>query len=224
MSNRVIGLGTKIEIRVREDNKRYLSQVEDIKDEKHITISAPINEGKIVPLSINSKYEVLFLAGTICHRTHVRVNDREKKDGIYFIDVEILNELEKFQRRNYFRFKCLLHMKYIELENEDDKIKKISQKEDDVQVFDGVVRDISGGGIRFICNNIINRGIHIQSFINLGSDIINVVSEVIRKDVISDNKFEYRSKFINVSDKSREKIIKYIFNEQRKLLKKENGA
>lgn len=233
MLNKYINTGTKIEIRAKHSNSRtYLSQVENIKDDKNIRIFSPIFEGRIVPLSVNARYDIIFMNETGCYFCSSIVRKRGKKETFSYVDLEITSRLEKFQRRNYFRFKCMLDMKYIIVNsNEEDLIENFSDirfgidADKNSMAAYAVVRDISGGGLRFISNNYLKRGERIQTFIDLKIANIPTIAEVISTESINNEfyKYEHRAKFIVILEKDREKIIRYIFDEQRRILRKENG-
>jgi len=226
----IIAIGNKLEIKSNSvKNISYLSQIEDIKDEKFIRISAPIHEGKIVPLSIEGQYEILVLAGVSCYLCKGVVKKRARENNLYYMVIEIVSDLKKFQRRNFFRFKCLLKMKYIILPNGENQssINSISYDENnsELEIYDGIIKDISGGGIRFISNTGIEKGSNIQSFFDLEDNNINIISKLIGVNTNNNElyKFEYQAKFIKISDEHRENVVKYIFDAQRKLLQKEKG-
>lgn len=224
MLNNFISIGNKLEINIEnESNRCYLSQLQEIKDEKNLRIYAPIYEGKIVPLSIGYKYKALFLNLSGCYQCDFVLKNRIKKNNNYFMDIEIVSKLEKIQRRKFFRFKCLLTMKYIKLPKESNND---YEKKDLEIIDDGIVKDISGGGIRFVSSNVMEKGDIIQSIINLNNDIINVDCEIIYKNSTNNNyyKFEYRARFTYFLESDREKVLKYIYDEQRKeKLRKESG-
>lgn len=216
MVNNFIAIGNKLEISIKDEIDRcYLSQVQEIKDDRNLRIYAPIYEGKIVPLTIDDKYEVLFINLSGCYQCQFVLKNRIKKNNDYLMDIEIINKLEKIQRRDFFRFKCLLSMKYIKLPKEIDY--NDEKKALDI-IDDGIIKDISGGGIRFVSSNIMEKGDIIQSIINLDNAFISVDCEIICKTITNNDyyKFEYRAKFIYFLEVDREKILKYIYGEQRK--------
>lgn len=224
MVNNFIAIGDKLEISIKNEPDRcYLSQVQEIKDDINLRIYAPIYEEKIVPLNIDDKYDVLFINLSGCYQCQFILKNRIKKNNDYLMDIIIINKLEKIQRRKFFRFKCLLSMKYTKLPKEIDYNNE--KKTLDI-IDDGIIEDISGGGIRFVSSNSMEKGDIIQSIISLGNDVIHADSEIIYKISTNNNyyKFEYRARFICFLEVDREKILKYIYGEQRKeKLRKENG-
>lgn len=236
----IISVGNKIEIKSNaEKSKTYLSQIEDISDKKYIRISAPIHEGKIVPLTVGATYELVILVKESCYWCKAIITNRNKEDTLHYMELEIITDLKKFQRRNFFRFKCVLDMKYIVFEKFDqlnelnqsianlqfNSIMEYCEKNGDFKINDGLIKDISGGGIRFVSNGVLQKGNGIKSAIILNNFVVNIDCEIVQVNHINNDlyKYEYQSKYINISDDNREKVIKYIFDAQRKLLQKSKG-
>lgn len=225
-----INVGDKIEIQSRHNkNNAYLSQLLSINDQKNITVFSPISRGKIIPLTLNIRYDILFITPKRCYRCIGVPRKRGKKDGIAYTDIEIVGNVEKFQRRNYFRFRCILNMKYILLE--DDQSIERDIKSSDIKdnaksnLNSAVVRDISGGGLRFVSNTLIQSGRRIVGTVDFDGYLMRIAANIVSKENINHNiyKFEYRAAFINISEADRERIIKYVFEKQRKDLQREKG-
>jgi c-di-GMP-binding flagellar brake protein YcgR len=236
----IVSIGNKLEIKSKtEKNKAYLSQIEDIKEEKFIRISAPICEGKIIPLTVGATYEIVVLVKENCYLCKGIITDRGKDNNLHFMEIEVTTELIKHQRRNFFRFKCLIEMKYIAFKNYENlnkinqsitnlnfnSIISYSEKNGKFKIYDAIIKDISGGGIRFISNHMLERGNSIKSAILLDNTVVNIDSEIIQVNMINNElyKYEYQAQYLMISNENREKIVKFIFNAQRKLLQKEKG-
>lgn len=223
MLDKIVSIGDKIEISKSdfdflENEESYKSQILEIYSAEKIRISAPIDNGKIVPLSVGDKYYICIYAQTSLYRGKIKIEKRDKDDNQFTIDASMISKLEKLQRRQYFRLKCVIDFKYKSEDNE----KKQSW-------FEGLIIDISGGGIRFISKQKIDVEEHILCKItlenNTGKHIVNVNCKILTADaLINDiNKYEYRAQFGEIDALDREIIIKYIFDEQRRLRKREKG-
>ena len=73
---------------------------------------------------------------------------------MYILVVELMSDLKKFQRRQYFRLECTLDIEYRRLEDSDvEKIKEDPELIRDIMESEpftsAIVLDISGGGVRF---------------------------------------------------------------------------
>lgn len=121
--------------------------------------------------------------------------------------------LSRTQRRNFVRL--------------DIKLKVISNKIDEDttnESFTATTIDISGGGILFGCNTELTAGQTLEATVFL-SDNQTVtangrVVRVIENSASSKQRFSVGFEFISIKESERDKIIKFIFNQQRVLRNK----
>ena len=121
----IIRIGDKIDIRVLQEVeqaektdvtvKTYKSKVLDFRSNGNMEIAMPMEAGKLVLLQLGVRYELVFFSRESLYRAVGQVKERYKKDNIYMLEMELKSQPEKFQRREYFRFPCLLDFKYYEL-------------------------------------------------------------------------------------------------------------
>jgi len=209
-----IKTGNKIEIIVSSktgnDKESYISQFERIsKDGNEIIIYAPIKEGKIVPLSLGINIDVYFIEDVDLFGFKAVITSRLKQGNINLLEIKKLSDINKLQRREFFRFDCMLNIKY----------RVINEWED---FKDGIVTDISGGGICLVGEEFLksNSMIECQMFLK-ANEKINFIGKVVRVDEENaSNKFRLGIKFIKIRNIDKETIIRYIFIEQRNLRKK----
>jgi c-di-GMP-binding flagellar brake protein YcgR len=141
--------------------------------------------------------------------------NRVKDEHLLLITLKISTKMQKYQRRQYYRLNCLLSFHY------KDETKEIWN--------DGTILDISGGGIRFISTYMMNKDEPIECHIQLNFEDENKHIYVGGKIVDSieteydTGNYETRVEFENVSSESREFIIRFVFEEERKRRKKEKG-
>jgi len=88
----------------------------------------------------------------------------------------------------------------------------------------GLTRDISGGGTCLVLAEGIERGKYIECELQLSENkIVKFYGSIIRSrksDIDSKSRYELGVEFYDIDDRSREAIISFIFEEQRKLRKK----
>ena len=122
-------------------------------------------------------------------------------------------------------------MKYYTLEtneeeiNMDDLFSYFSSLDSLNDYHYGVIMDISGGGIKFSSDVKNESGSYIISVISLNGERMMIVCKIIaceKSQKVSD-KYINRAKFIfkNISD--REKIVRFVFDEERKARQREVG-
>jgi c-di-GMP-binding flagellar brake protein YcgR len=213
MIERFVKPGDKLEIihGVEKNNRiAYVSQVEDIFGDNKLKIAAPIAEGKIVPLSIDKKYKLVIYADKGLYETTMKVTQRITSGIMNYLKIDLLSKLEKVQRREYFRFNCIIPFTF----------KKVN---DEGCATEGVVKDISGGGLKFITNGQLRSHEYIETYVPLHDNHIQCIGIVLYANKSNAEMFknEYRIEFTKIADSAREKIIKYTFDEQRRWLQKD---
>lgn len=244
MLSKIIGVGNKIELtRVSQtssgtlgdidENKVYVSQVYDIIDEDRIKIAVPVDGRKVVLMPNNVRIDACFYTSKGLYQGRFVIVDRYKDGNIMIQVIELINELKKFQRRQYFRLDCTMSITYkvIEEENVEEyyQIEDLSKELEKEILLPAIALDLSGGGMRFVSRKRHNKDdmLAILLGINYGEIIkqYGILAKVIGVNTSKSNSslYEHRVEFSNVTSGVREDIIKYIFDEERKRRKKESG-
>lgn len=219
MSIKIIELGDKIELTRKstfEKEEMYISKIQDFdKAQQRLTILAPLDGGKIIPLELNAEYYATVYTEMGLYRTEVAVVERSKDDNLYLIVLEVLTTLTKHQRRQYYRLDCILTFQYKDEVND--------------QWHEGLILDISGGGIRFTSHSILIKEkvitCHLQLNFEEFTKHLYLTGTIIEStdSAIEGKAVENRVRFENVSVEDREAIIRFIFEEERRRRKKEKG-
>ncbi|MBR1913269.1 MAG: flagellar brake protein [Lachnospiraceae bacterium] len=214
------------------ERKNYSTRVYDIVSEDEIKVNMPFENGHIVLLEVGDDYDLCFYSGNGLYQCYARITDRYKSDNVYVLCMELTSPLRKFQRREYYRLNCILNMKCREVgEKEFAEIKEndVSIINTDLILEDGVIVDISGGGAKFISDKRFEKDTKILFMFNLNMNgkptEYSVISRIILSEPLEGREGEYRNhiQFINIKDKDREGIIRYIFEEERKIRRKASG-
>ena len=144
--------------------------------------------------------------------------------------VELTSNLRKYQRREYYRFSCALEMNSRPLQEEEvQAIEKNSViLTPELPLQRSVIVDISGGGLRFVAEYAYEVGSLILCryflWIDGENKEYNLCGKVLSVKEV-DNRpgfFEHRVQYVNMDKDNREEIIRYIFNEERKIIRKKN--
>ena len=208
--------------------KTYKSSVYDILDEGRLEIVMPKDQTKLVLLPVDGEYDVCFYTHGGMYRADVRIIEIQKINGIYVLVTEMISNLHKYQRREYYRFNCIIEMMAREMTKKETDIyaEGLAELLPQSDMIRGVIVDISGGGARFVSRQLFRESSMIlmrfelpildteKSFLLVGRVIYS--SEIVNRA----NEFENRVKFELIDSVTREKIIRYIFNEERKNRKK----
>lgn len=214
-----------------EGRKSYQSQVIDVLSEDRIEISMPMEKTKLILLPVDGEYDLYFYSDNGLYQCYARVVDRYKHNSMYVLVLDLISNLRKHQRREYYRFSCALEMNSRQLQKEEVEL---AGKSGDVlspqlPLKSSIIVDISGGGLRFVANY----AYEVQSMILCKYHLLvhgeikeyNLVGKVLGVRELENRKgvFEHRVQYVNVDPTEREEIIKYIFDEERKTLKNQKG-
>lgn len=239
MISKYVELGDKLELvlvegipgKNKESTKRvYSSKINDIISEDRLEILMPMEKTKLVLLPVDAEYDMSIYSRNGLYQCFVRVVDRYKSDNMYLLVVELTSNLRRNQRREFYRFSCALEMCSRSLETEE--IEAIEHDEmfnlvPGLPLKRSVIVDISGGGLRFISEQKYEEGSLIYCsyhlLVNGTRKLYELVSKVLEVKPVENRKgvFEHRVQYINISEGVREQIIRYIFQEERKNMKKD---
>ena len=213
------------------EHKSYQSKVIDVLSEDRIEISMPMEKTKLILLPVDGEYDLYFYSDNGLYQCYARVVDRYKNNRLYVLVLDLISNLRKHQRREYYRFSCALEMNSRQLQEEEVALagKREEALIPQLPLKSSVIVDISGGGLRFVANyayeaqSLILCKYHLlvggeNKEYNLVGKVLNVRELESRKGV-----FEHRVQYVNVNATEREEIIKYIFDEERKTLKNQKG-
>lgn len=199
-------INNKVEI--SWDDGYYKSNIENV-DDKFIYISIPIKEGQYIPLRKFEQVEVIYYQGNDIYKFYTTVVDR-KVDVIPIIVLAFPKEVFKVQRRKFVRVPIVCTVEYSKLENKPQNIVK------------AIMVDLSGGGMRIkLSNDQLSIGNLIKAYIPVGEDNVEVKGEVVRVEKDDPNKMNICGiNFLDLDDRNREKIIRFIFQIMRDQMKK----
>jgi len=242
----LVKIGDKVELKQLDQKgnpiksaNTYVSQVVDYGDEDTVFIAFPIKNGMLVVLNKWANYRLYFYTGKGLYQCDGYMLKMYRDQNITMISMKLVSQLEKVQRRKYFRLECVHEISYrciteeeTELEEkliydqsltpqEQDEIRNRLAKINNIWTY-GCITDLSGGGCRFNSNEKLNPGGNI--IIRLSFKLKNNIKKLeIKSYVIASEKmykrsgfYEHRVEFQNISPKDREDLIKYIFEQERK--------
>lgn len=245
MLSKILSLGDRVEITksVNEEKKQELikeksifakpliSQVYDILDETQLRIAMPIVEGRVIPLPLNSRFDVCFFTSGGLYKSRFVVTERYKEGGLFILVIELIYELKKYQRRQYYRLECTMDIEYLSIDNdmadslrEDEEL--IKEVIDNNKLSTGIIVDISGGGVRFVSKEklIENSVVLLKLDITLANNksVYGVLGRVLSSYKVPNNelRYEQRIEYTDIQNSSKETIIRYIFEQERRMRQK----
>lgn len=200
-----IKLGDKLNIKQLDvkSEKEYASKLLDIKEDGIISIAMPIEKNRVVIMDIGSKYQVIFYTAKGLFASEAVVIERYKVQRLYVAELRILTEPTKFQRREFFRFQCIMDVNYCvmpqgrfhdtmqQLNKEEstsgltklqkkvrvlEYLKDLDAKNETqlIQIKKGMITDISGGGMKLKAEEEIHQDKEIYLCFSLNQGLSNI--------------------------------------------------
>lgn len=238
MLSKFIAPGNRIELQAAERVKSgsdetpkvYYSQVYDILTEDQLEITMPMEQTKLILLPLDEEFELVFYGNGGLYQCTAMISDRYKSNNVYILLVELTSELRKYQRREYYRFNCALETN-VRFLNQDE-IKLLEDKKPYVpaegqQAKRGVIVDISGGGLRFMCTQLFEKEAQLYCCFQLAvadkRKKYEVAARVLHVKELENRPgtYEHRVKYVDMDEDVREEIIRFIFEAERKSIKRE---
>lgn len=250
MRERVINIGDKVEMyrisaQIEEGKVRrqYISQLIDYMEDDQIKLAMPMEGSKIVPLTVGDDYEVCFYTSSGLFQARVEITDRYKENNIFLLVAVFRSDMEKCQRRQYYRLKHIIDINYRPYTREEEILERRLKVNDFVneeallscqKILNEVkskwtvatITDISGGGARF--NSFSNHKVGTVLIVKIPLEqkgeqrIFELKTEVVNCQILPRRTdfYETRVKFVDIDSDEREAIVKFIFEQERKMLRK----
>lgn len=211
---RYFALGDKIQIEVPNREQQYTSQIVDMYKDGTLDILAPIYKNRVVYLVDNMTVNIILPKGEAIYQIRARVL-KKINDKISIVRLEIVSDIIKIQRRDYFRLRVVKSIKVRKVE--DIKENKFGD------TIKASMLDISGGGMQFSASKELDEGDMLEISFDLTAAKEMTLFGIVRRKIYTNNPkaaFNYGVKFEKISEFERNEITKFIFEEQRKLIKK----
>lgn len=229
-----VNLGTKFELILydydgTEKKPNYISQLEEILDDRTIDVAAPISEGKIIPISLENKLKIVFYHEKGLFFFKGKVIKRGKKENVVALRIEIISDFEKIQRREYFRFNWVMSVKFRLIGEEpteaavDDGNASSNIEGQEDGFIDVLSKDISGGGLGIVTSDRYKIDDMCEVILDLENDKkVRIHGKIVRSLLCEreSGKYDTGLTYEEISSRDRDAIIKFIFDKQMKLKQK----
>lgn len=234
MVEKYLSPGDKVELKSRykmdakndTTNKVYISKVNEVLDEDRLEILMPMEQQKMVLLPRNSRFNITVYNSKGVYQCEVKIADRYKSGNTFIQVLELITGLKRYQRREYYRYSCTVPVFCRRLEEQE---KETLIWDENIKGMEGYSLDIGGGGIRFIIEERFHSDelviCHIPLEIRNSVREIQGIGKILSSKPVKDSKklFEVRVQFEVMSNATREDIIQYIFEDERKKRRNNNG-
>jgi len=218
MSPMEIRLGTRLELDIIDTNDEkvgstYVSQLLEYQDDTLLVISAPIYEARLVYIPDDMTIRLTFI-----HSKHgllgftARVKSKEYRGKVAVLLIEPVGEIDKIQRRMNYRLPIVL-----------DVLMWLPDNDNPNQIK-AYTKNISGSGLCVISDTEIPNKIEVKLELKLPDGMVISAKCLILRVTPTELKrrkgYELGMHFTEISKKSQETLIKFIFNQQRLMLQK----
>jgi len=226
MSPQDIVIGTRLELEMLDDNGErignvYVSQLLEHQEDGTIVISAPISGSRViyVPDGITIRLTFIDPIQGLLGFTAV-VGYKEYRGKVAVIIVKPGTEILKIQRRMHYRLEIVLDAAIRPVNAVGTA--KAEEKTDPVKVC---TKNISGSGACIISETDIPKNTMLEMELDLTDGTqIKTRGVVVRSQEVEARKgrnYEVGVYFTDISKKDQDRLIRYIFEQQRILLKKD---
>lgn len=222
MEYRQIETGTKLELELYNSNYEkvcsgLVSQFESYDETSNMMeIHVPFTQGKIYTIHTGAELDVIFLKEKDTYMFKAVVTGRKNTEPIPMLWVKPVSQIEKIERRSFFRMECKLPVRYHIIGSTEEK------DTEEIQMLDCYTRDISGGGVCLVTEEAYEPGTKIRASLKIGKQI-GFIGTVVRSVQIREKGkilYEIGVEYKQIENRDREKIISYIFEKQREKIRK----
>ena len=215
-------IGEKLEIcLIDKENKNrspyYSIKLQNIRENGTLEIDLPMFGTQLFSFKVNEMVQVSTTQEDGIYSFNGQIIGKDDKLQIPIMVVKPHTEMTKMQRRTFFRIKCNCNIKYRSL---DQAV--INQA---VSGFkNAIIIDLSGGGMCILGDQKIEKNILLECVIMLeNNQEVTTICKVInsKKDEREQSRnWKSSLMFHTISERSREKVINFVFQEQMKFRRK----
>ncbi len=215
-----------------QESETYRTDLFSVCSDTEIEVGVPFEKGKPVMLQDGLRYELVFLTDKGMFKGIGKVSGRYKREGFPLYKITIPKEIVKFQRREFFRISCMIPVIYSVLEEEEAELDDMEEiiestvhpSPETVRGM-GTILDISGGGIRFSSKTDLSGYKFVLLQFNLEHDNQIEKLELVAMLMASElpaggDKYINRVRILYKNSDFQEKIVRYIFEEERRMRRK----
>jgi len=213
----ILKTGDKIEIvthygLINKEKSSY-SLVQDVPEDRALLITLPMAGGQPVILEPGQTIRVNFYRDDGEFYFSAKVTERLKSDVMLLIKIIQISSIDRLQRRNFFRLKKVLPVRF----------RYISDDKAEGRYYKGHAMDISGGGIRLYTDRFMPTAAQIECKIKIDEKqeiVLNGKVLRVRKVQDTEHQYDIGISFVDIPEIIRDRIISFIFEQQRFLRNK----
>lgn len=187
-----------------DKGKAYKSRIQEI-NEEHMYIDIPMENGEYLLLRKNCEIGIIIYNEKIgmLYKANLRIIGKKIEGNLRLYKVSRPYGIEKLQRRNYVRVDTTRAVKY--------------KKKGDIAYSDGIILDLSGGGMKIKLDKKIEVNDILNLIVELDGKFAQIKGHVRRvyKDE-KDRKYVIGFEFTEINEAVRDRIIHIVFSVMRR--------
>lgn len=184
--------------------RKFTSRIEEVHAD-HLVIAMPMSKGQPIILNYGSKFFARLVVQQSAYQlTCTFIDKRLNPIPVWLVSRPA--DIKKIQQRAFVRLDSSMPVRW-----------QFLTETEDAPLISSTIRDISGGGVRIITKNPVPLGSKLKVMLDLpGIGPLELPSEVVRIDQPQADLpiFWVGTKFLDIPENIRSKIIKYIFKKQ----------
>ncbi len=193
-----------------EDN--YHTIVHEIGPKEEMVVFAPMDPRQMLTYRIKDPVTVCFPRKDALYMFSARILERMRRGEASLLRLVQETQAERIQRRLYYRLNTYLEVA-VRIQTEGN------QEENWYKTH---TMDISGGGMRIKTDYPFLEGSRLECLMQIGDQVLRIFGEVLTTGpILDENKFFYtRILFHDIPDTTKETVVQFVFNEQKRLHRK----
>lgn len=192
----------------RNEVREYNSKVQDL-TASNLVISAPTERGRVLDLPAGTSITLLANEGGLL-KSYLSMIERTRMGQVpLWIITKPEADPGEAQRRGFYRLDTFLPITFAFADPHEKVVLEYTQQ--------GVVCNLSGGGLGMIYAHPVSAGSTIGMLLALGEYRLALWGKVMRCDPLSNSKVTRHLlgvQFLNISTRDQDLVIKFIFREQ----------
>ena len=204
-----LGLPVELFILGSPNEEKYRTHVEEV-GEKILVVNAPYVKGEIVPLREGTRLKLTYWDELSAYTFETVIMQRIAVPYPTFV-LALPTSVTKIQRRNFVRITVNFPFSF-----------RVVLQNGLSDFFEGIITDLSGGGIQFKTKKVMEKGYLLTADINLPNSVLEMPLRVVRSESVEKQPGWYvvSSEFFDISERIRDDVIRCVFEIQREMRKK----
>lgn len=224
----LIGLGDNLTISTKSgysSKLSYPSRVSEVLGEHLFLVDAPIFQQQIVRLPINKECIFVFYTKSGLYQASGTILEYLTDARVTLLKIEVIS-FEHIQRRDFYRVNASIPFTFSLLQKPEPPEQSEQPEEQEQQEpaeapdFKGIIKNISGSGLRFTTSEPLYPAEHIICNLNLESKVLNaegVILSVEPYGKVPDITI-CRLCFVNIDKRQQEEIVRYVMKIERGIM------